>query len=159
MKRYEVTIPYRGVSKGSTRAFRGVIIDTNQKKIKVEESLIRSEFMRKYPELKPTDGPCLVLVRCSFSRPKNHYTAKGAPSKNFTNFFTQTPDADKCARTVQDALTRLVYTDDRRVFGILCLQTYSTYDFIRIIVYQDVEGQGVGMEHFCRDIRKECDGI
>ena len=60
------------------------------------------------------DGPIRVAVTFRLGRPKHHYGARGLlPSA--PPFPITTPDLDKLARAILDALTGIAYRDDSQV--------------------------------------------
>lgn len=64
------------------------------------------------------DGPLLVSMTFSFARPKSHYrTGRNAHLlRDLAPMFPHgMPDLSKLARATEDALTRVLWTDDSRV--------------------------------------------
>lgn len=63
-------------------------------------------------------GPVTMECRFYFSRPKSHYGAKGV-KQSAPEQHTQTPDVDKLLRAVADALTGVVWRDDRQAWAVV----------------------------------------
>jgi Holliday junction resolvase RusA-like endonuclease len=59
-------------------------------------------------------SPLCLYADFFFSRPQSHYGVKGI-KKSAPLFHTQTPDIDKLARCLCDAITGVVWKDDRYV--------------------------------------------
>lgn len=75
------------------------------------------------------DRPIAVSVAFRFARPKSHYGSGGnvdvikgsAPS-----FHCQTPDVDKLARAVLDAMTGIVYADDKTIHRLVANKWWTS---------------------------------
>jgi crossover junction endodeoxyribonuclease RusA len=107
------TVPGRPYPQGSLRAFKtktGAIV-TPQKNTVLS---YRGDIQNHYGEPSPVEGPVAVTVEFRFMRPKSHFNKSGlkpaAPVE-----MTQSPDVDKLARAVLDALTAYAYHDDKQV--------------------------------------------
>lgn len=63
------------------------------------------------------DGPIDMTVWAYFSRPKGHFTPKGAMSKKGieTPFPVVHPDWDNIGKLVADALNKYAYADDKAI--------------------------------------------
>lgn len=64
------------------------------------------------------DGPIDLNVVFYFPRPKSHYGTgrnAGTLKESAPLFHTQAPDCDKLARAVGDALTSVVFADDKTI--------------------------------------------
>lgn len=74
-------------------------------------------------------GPVGLSVRFDFKRPKGHYgSRKGQPylRDNAPSYHTTTPDADKLMRSIGDALTGVVYGDDKQICNLLLVEKRYT---------------------------------
>jgi crossover junction endodeoxyribonuclease RusA len=123
------TVPGVAAKKGSTRAFipkgwkRAVITNTDPK-AKAWQQLVSEAATQALSRssLQPfADGPVLLDVWFFLPRPKKFLTKKYAPVD--VPLIT-TPDVDKLARVVVDALTRVVYPDDSRVIDLYVHKRY-----------------------------------
>ena len=76
----------------------------------------------------PTGLPVGVTIECAFARPKSHYRT-GANSHalkpNAPYRHAKKPDAENCAKAVLDALTEIVYEDDKQVACLHVLKLYA----------------------------------
>lgn len=106
-------------SRGSKRPLggRGKLIDSNPKSI---------EWMRQISQVAGDKfagadllaDPIRIHVKLFFARPKSHFgTGKnsGKLKDSAPKHHTQIPDQSKCLRAVEDALTGVVYGDDRQI--------------------------------------------
>lgn len=60
-------------------------------------------------------GPVMVTARFYFSRPMIHYGKNGVKPQFAGEYCPKTPDLDKLLRAVGDALSGVVYVDDKQV--------------------------------------------
>jgi crossover junction endodeoxyribonuclease RusA len=123
------TVPGVAAKKGSTRAFipkgwkRAVITNTDPK-AKAWQQLVSEAATQALSRsnLQPfADGPVLLDVWFFLPRPKKFLTKKYA---SVDVPLITTPDVDKLARVVVDALTRVVYPDDSRVIDLYVHKRY-----------------------------------
>lgn len=75
-------------------------------------------------QLDVLDCPVFVSLEFFFPRPKSHFTKKGL-RPNASQYVTRTPDLDKLARAVLDALGEVAYVDDRKVSVLVCSKRYA----------------------------------
>lgn len=76
---------------------------------------------------KPITGPVRLRLTFCFVRPAKHYgTGKNADvlKANAPTFHTTTPDIDKLARAVCDALTGVTWADDSQVVEVYAIKGY-----------------------------------
>jgi len=74
-------------------------------------------------------GPVEMLVRFYFKRPNSHYgTGKNVIQLKASApmYHSQSPDLDKLVRCLGDALTGVVYVDDRQVCRTLSQREWTT---------------------------------
>ncbi len=64
----------------------------------------------------PLECPVMLFVQFRFQRPKSHFNKKGLKA-DAPDFHTQVPDLSKAIRGVEDAMTGVVYKDDRQIVG------------------------------------------
>jgi crossover junction endodeoxyribonuclease RusA len=123
------TVPGVAAKKGSTRAFipkgwKRPVITNMDPKAKAWQQLVSEAATQALSRssLQPfADGPVLLDVWFFLPRPKKFLTKKYAPVD--VPLIT-TPDVDKLARVVVDALTRVVYPDDSRVIDLYVHKRY-----------------------------------
>lgn len=81
------------------------------------------------------DGPVLLAVGFTLPRPKVHYSAAGLVKDRFIDLRpTSTPDVDKLARAVLDALTGVLYRDDSQVVELKASKCYGRQPGARVEV-------------------------
>ena len=120
-----IEVPGEPVGKGSFKAFvpKGAehpIITNDNARTKPWEARVALAAKQQWPH-----GVCRGGVRMhlyfTFTRPKGHYgtgrnagrVKDSAPAEKLT-----TPDIDKLQRAVLDALTGIVYADDKQVLDV-----------------------------------------
>ena len=94
MTSYSLLIPGDPVPKGRPRVYRGHGVTPSRTRI--AESRIRADFMAKYPDGEPFDGPVKVVVE--------FWKAKRGR-----------PDLDNLVKLVTDALNGVAYRDDEQI--------------------------------------------
>lgn len=124
---YVLDFPMPIVPKGNLVAYRKYsMVDVNNKKIKNLENVITLLFRKKYGNTMPFPTQAVAVeVAFFFPRPNLHFTRKGNRSKHWIPHYVHSPDVDKCVRTILDALTNLVYTDDRQVVELAAWKFYG----------------------------------
>lgn len=73
------------------------------------------------------DGPVFTMLAFLFNRPKCHYVSSNTdkPLKADAPFWhTSSPDIDKLERATNDAMTGVIWVDDRQVAGTLSQKFY-----------------------------------
>ena len=111
---------------GSKRGFpvrrrdgsRGVaIVDDSGKPGKWWRSSVQftaADRMRR-AGLKPFDEPLAIVVVFRTTRPRSHFRKSGELKPSAPRFPDRRPDATKLLRSVEDALTRIVWRDDASI--------------------------------------------
>lgn len=105
--------------KGSTSSFQhkttGAIITmaSNPKEQKSWRERIQPEARKHFPQR--SNEPFSVALSFIFDRPKGHFTPKGKLRPAAPRYKITAPDTDKLTRCVLDALTNIVFCDDRQV--------------------------------------------
>lgn len=85
----------------------------------------------------PADGPVEVEVRFTFGRPRGHYgTGRNAEQlrAGAPRYPSVKPDVDKLARTILDAITGVIVTDDARVVRLVAWKHYGWPAAARVYV-------------------------
>lgn len=67
----------------------------------------------------PVKGPVIVSISFFFERPKGHFLASGKLNRKAALEFPRKGDLDKYFRAAGDALTGIVYVDDKQVTRII----------------------------------------
>ena len=132
---------------GSKRAFyvtkknaakgRVVLTDQTGKRGKAWRTEVQVEANGAMRGRKPLTGPLSVGLKFVIARPKSHYVGgkrtnplkEGAPLSHM-----QTPDALKLARAVEDALTGIVYVDDKQIISETIRKEWGDEDVCLIVV-------------------------
>ena len=74
------------------------------------------------------DGPLRLSVTFEFKRPASHYGKRKGQSylkEQAPKFVTTTPDADKLIRSIGDAMTGVVYRDDKQISLVYAHKVYT----------------------------------
>lgn len=87
----------------------------------------------------PTSKPVVVSIQFYFRRPKSHFRANGDLKPSSPIKHVQTPDLAKLVRCLEDALTGIVWQDDKQV--VCYLNTFKDWasdghPFSRITVWE-----------------------
>ena len=137
-----IFVPGTPVAKGSTHAFvnkgKAITVQTNAKKQKPWASLIALTAQQGWTG-GLYEGPVRVTLCFRFTRPKSHFrTGKFAamPKPGAPVCKLSVPDLDKLTRCVLDALTGVVWVDDKQVVGC---QASKGYEHLRPGVHIIVE--------------------
>lgn len=83
------------------------------------------------------EGPVRATLVFTFERPKKHYrTGRHALvlREDAPAHYSRTPDADKLARAVLDALTGVVWRDDGQVSHLVVVKQYGTAPGLRAFI-------------------------
>ena len=133
---------------GSKKAFyikslnRSTIVDDNSDKQKAWAASVAqtaSHVMAGRPLLA---GPVSLHLQFYFARPKAHYgTGKNASTlkQSAPLRHTQTPDVDKLVRCLGDALTGIVYRDDRQVYEIAASRHWTISQECAVVVVNEFD--------------------
>jgi Holliday junction resolvase RusA-like endonuclease len=119
------TVHGKPAQMGSKKAVRNkktkrtYIVDMNDKNKKTWAALVKIAARQAMQGRKPFDGPVMVTVMFYIARTRSHYgTGKNvhvlrddAPKM----WHAQTPDKDKLMRCLGDAMTGIVYVDDKQI--------------------------------------------
>ena len=75
----------------------------------------------------PLDGPVRLRLTTYLPRPKSHFNARGELKPDAPLYPHRVrKDADKFARAIGDALTRVAWTDDCRIVDLLSSKRWGT---------------------------------
>ena len=118
------------VQQGSMRAFNNAIVHTNKKVLLDWRNRVAWEAqqtMERWKVQGPSSSGVSLHLVFRYARPKSHFGTgrnqdvlkEWAPQRMVT-----APDLDKLTRAVLDALTGVVYLDDRQVFQISTVKAY-----------------------------------
>lgn len=125
-------------TQGSMRAFvigkRAVVTSTNKQLKSWRERV--AEAARKAgwgDEL--IDGPVHLQMHFRVARPRSHFNAKGLKASAPELPASHVGDLDKLVRAIGDALTGVIWTDDRRIVSIVAKKDYAIgSDGVHILV-------------------------
>lgn len=131
---YFFSVKGKPVPKGSTRAFKhaktGSVINlqTNEKQQKLYAAMIKLAFKKAYPDAFSNKCAYHMKVLFKYERPKSHLTSKGVLRKGAPLHKVTVPDLDKLIRCVKDALTSVIWDDDKQVVSIDANKIYSSVE-------------------------------
>lgn len=103
---------------------------------------IKNAFQELKPNFTPLTGEINIKITAVFSVPKSYSKKKRKsllPIEGIEDSgagYTHRPDADNIAKTVLDALNKVVYLDDGQVTGLLVLKEYGYEDKIIIEIQE-----------------------
>jgi Holliday junction resolvase RusA-like endonuclease len=111
---------------GSKKAFyseklkRAFVTDDNSKARKSWANAVSTAAAETMNGDDLLDGPVRLVVRFYFARPKGHYSTSkaGGLKASAPELHSQSPDLDKLIRCLNDALTGIVFRDDKQVWSI-----------------------------------------
>ena len=116
---------------------RVILTDQTGKRGKAWRTEVQVEAHGAMSGRNPFSGPLAVAFKFTIARPKSHYVGgkrlnplkATAPSTH-----TQAPDALKLARAVEDALTGIVYADDKQIVSELIEKEWGDEDVCKVSV-------------------------
>jgi len=95
---------------------------TNGPELRKWRGLIAEETWKVLPDgWEPTEGPIGLSLIFIHKRPKSGVNSK----RDTVTYKVTSPDLDKLIRSVLDALTEVVYVDDRQVANIHAVDVFS----------------------------------
>lgn len=97
----------------------------------------------------PVSGALVLSVRFVFTRPKGHLRKRGQLSKSAPRHHTTYPDLTKLVRALEDALTGIVWVDDKQVAEHRTNKAYGPRDETLVVVtaLDDTEPNPPVLEH------------
>ena len=136
------TVPGRARGQGSKRHIgRGTMIEASRhvKTWRAEVAAAAATAVTEQDWPKYTTTPCAVMISVVRARPKAHYIGRD-PARGLRDTApvscTSTPDVDKVARAVLDALTQAgVWDDDRRVDMLAVSRDWGVEDSTSVTVW------------------------
>ena len=118
------------VPQGSLRSFAhaqtGKVVTPQSSKVLVWRDEIAHQAAKHFTE--PLTGPVIVELVFWMPRPKSHFgTGKNADVRKASAplHHTRTPDIDKLARCVLDAITHIAFDDDSQVVELAAAKTWA----------------------------------
>lgn len=115
-------VPGRVASAGSKTAFKGkngrVILAPASKFTKPWMDSVKWFAMKKVGPMCLLEGPLILTITFFLSRPQNHYgTGRNAGKLKLSAppYPMVTPDLTKLVRAVEDAITGIIWKDDKQV--------------------------------------------
>lgn len=117
-----------GSKKAFVRGNRAIITDDNSQKRKQWANAVATAAAEAMEGASLLQGPLRLTVLFYFARPKSHFGS----GKNFKQLkasaperHAQSPDLDKLIRCLGDAMTGIVYQDDRQISCIIASRHWT----------------------------------
>lgn len=114
------TVDGEPVGQGSKNYYRGRGVESSKKlpgwRSDVRSGAVLALQPGHWPDL--WDAPIVVALTFRFQRPNGHFGTgrnSGILKESAPYYHAQTPDADKLARAVLDAMTSVIYADDKTI--------------------------------------------
>lgn len=133
--KYYFVVHGRPVPQGSLRAFKaksGAVVTPQQPKVLKWRGDVRSALEATAGGIEPSSDAFTVQAGFYFRRPKSHLNSKGVAKLSAPLWHTQSPDVDKLLRSVLDALTGVVWHDDKQVVTVRGDKFWSGWDHATI---------------------------
>lgn len=126
-------VPGLPIAAGSKKGFvnrktGGVIITDANKRTKPWQSQVRSAAATEMQDAPLMQGALALVVVFTMPRPKSHFGTgrnAGVLKESAPYFHTSPPDATKLTRAIEDAMTKVVWTDDALVAEQLIRKVYG----------------------------------
>ena len=129
----QFTVYGKPIQMGSKRAFmrgnRAILTDDNSKTRKQWANAVATAAAESMGEQELFRDPVRVGVKFYFSRPGSHYGTGRNSDKlkpSAPAIHGQSPDIDKLLRCLFDAMTGVVYGDDRQVWKVEASRVWTT---------------------------------
>jgi len=137
-RRVSFVVYSRAAPQGSKRHLGNGVMVESSKRVKPFRADVRkaAESVALPPDW-PMAAPMRVGFRFHFARPKSHFKRNGvALSKSAPEEATShgLGDLDKLARSVNDALSGVLFNDDRQVVEMHLAKAYDSEDLVIISV-------------------------
>jgi Holliday junction resolvase RusA-like endonuclease len=124
-------VPGIARTSGSHNSFQGRIVHAS-KYTKAWMDNVRWTAKREYGERQILlEGPIKFYAEFYLPRSKGDYGSgrnAGVLKPSAAQYHTKMPDADKLGRAVQDALSMIIYRDDKQIVDTHCRKFYETQD-------------------------------
>jgi crossover junction endodeoxyribonuclease RusA len=137
-RRFGFTVQGRAVPQGSLRAMKlktGAVVTPQEPKVLKWRSDVRAGLYAREGAMQPTAEAFHVEMTFCFRRPNNHHTSKGNLTTRAPRYHMQHPDVDKLIRAVLDALTGVVWHDDKQVVYVRGHKQWSEQDEATFTIY------------------------
>lgn len=127
--------------KGSKRAMlnrftgKAQVLDDNRKTLRQWTSDVKTFAAQAWGNRAPLDRACAVELVFRMPRPKAHYRTNGKLKPNAPKHCAKTPDGDKLERAVWDALSSVVFQDDKLVAVWQGEKVYAEQPGVVVTVY------------------------
>lgn len=152
MKSIEINVRGLPIAQGSSKGFvvnGRAVITSASKGLKPWRSVIAGQAQDAVLGLAPLDEPIAVDMQFRFPRPKAHFGKRGLKPTAPKHLCAKGKDLDKLLRAVCDALTKVVWRDDRLVCRASCEKTYADEAHppgVSVTVYYELDQQGEGYD-------------
>ena len=126
----EFTVYGAPVPQGSKRLLRGNIVDMAKPELRSYRQDLHVTALQAMEGASPFLEPVSVRIMFSIPRPKSHYgTGRNShiQKPNLPIAPAKTPDIDKLARAVLDALTGAAFRDDAQVVGLTLSKVWADH--------------------------------
>lgn len=105
---------------------KGVMAESS-KNVKPWRQDVKFSALQNKPQDWESTGPMSLSVTFRFQRPKNHYLKNGLrPTAPYYCTSARNGDIDKLLRSTCDAMTGILFDDDRQVASINAVKRYCT---------------------------------
>ena len=135
-RRVSFVVYSRAAPQGSKRHVgNGVMIESSKRVKPFRDDVRKAAESAALPPDWPMAAPMRVGMRFHFARPKSHFKGNGvALSKSAPEEATShgLGDLEKLARSVNDALSTVLFNDDRQVVEMHLAKAYDSEDLVII---------------------------
>lgn len=135
-RRVSFVVYSRAAPQGSKRHIgNGVMIESSKRVKPFRADVRKAAESAALPPDWPMAAPMRVGMRFHFARPKSHFKGNGvALSKSAPEEATShgLGDLEKLARSVNDALSTVLFNDDRQVVEMHLAKAYDSEDLVII---------------------------
>lgn len=134
------TIPDQPVGQGRVRISRAgnFVRAYDPPKSRQYKALAWQKARQVYEGKKPLEGPIAVYVVQYFYIPKSYSKKRKRKIIAQKEYHTHKPDDDNVYKAVTDAISGLIYSDDRQVVQHSCFQWYSKRPRVEVLVTDNV---------------------
>lgn len=131
----------RAAPQGSKRHIgNGVMIESSKRVKPFRDDVRKAAQSVELPPDWPMAAPMRVGMRFHFARPKSHFQRNGSGEVALTKSAPEEAtshglgDIEKLARSVNDALSTVLFNDDRQVVEMHLAKAYDSQDLVIISV-------------------------
>lgn len=118
-----------------SRFSKSKLYDSNKNLKQWRRVVARAAVAEGWVDRDLLDGPVQLSLDFYYPRPKSHY-CKGGLRKNASPWPHKTgSDLDKLVRAIGDALTGVVWTDDRRIVWCTSTRNWGSCHGVRVTVH------------------------